>query len=113
MIITNSDLLMKPKERVLKAIQWKEVDRPPVFATLTPHAAKKLSDHQGLPYEEPIDSLLASRASHNDLLVHMGNDCVGIAACYPETDPMMFVSFTSLLISMIPILEHAYNKIQI
>lgn len=88
MIITNSDLLMKPKERVLKAIQWKEVDRPPVFATLTPHAAKKLSDHQGLPYEEPIDSLLASRASHNDLLVHMGNDCVGIAACYPETDPI-------------------------
>ncbi len=81
-------MLMKPKERVLKAIQRKEVDRPPIFATLTPQAAKKLSDHQGLPYEEPIDSLLASRASHNDLLVHMGNDCVGIAACYPETNPI-------------------------
>ena len=88
MIATNSDMLMKPKERVLGAIQRTEVDRPPVFATLTPHAARKLSHHHGLPYEEPINSLLASRASHNDLLVHMGNDCVGIAACYPETDPL-------------------------
>jgi len=79
---------MKPKDRVLDAIDMKEVDRPPIFVTLTPQTGKKMSDHQGLPYEEPINSLLAPRASHNDLLVHLGNDCVGIAACYPDTAPI-------------------------
>lgn len=78
---------MTPKERVLKLINGQEVDRPPVFATLTPQTAKKLSDYLGLPFEEPLDSLLSTRISHMDLLVHLGNDCVGISACAPKDHP--------------------------
>jgi len=78
---------MKPKERVLRVINGDEADRPPIFTTLTPQTAKKLSDHFNLPYEEPLDSLLSTRISHMDLLTHMGNDCVGIAACSPKNAP--------------------------
>lgn len=55
---------MTSRERVLKAINHEQPDRPPIFATLTPHAAKKLSKHLHLPYEEPLDSLLSTRISH-------------------------------------------------
>jgi len=78
---------MNPKERVLRTITGQEVDRPPVFATLTPQTAKKLSDHLNLPYEEPLDSLLSTRISHMNLLTAMGNDCVGISACAPDDHP--------------------------
>lgn len=78
---------MNSKERVLRAINGQEVDRPPVFATVTPQTAKKCSDHLGLPYEEPLDSLLSSRISHMNLLTAMGNDCVGISACSPDDVP--------------------------
>lgn len=78
---------MNGKERTLMALSGKKVDRPPVFANLTPQVARKLSAHLGLPYEEPLDSLLSTRISHMDLLTHLGNDCVGIAACAPRDNP--------------------------
>jgi uroporphyrinogen decarboxylase len=68
-------------------LNGQEVDRPPVFATMTPQAARRVSEHLGLPYEEPLDSLLSTRISHMDLLKHLGNDCVGISACAPSNRP--------------------------
>lgn len=78
---------MNSRERVLKTINREIPDRPPIFATLTPQAAKKLAGSQNLPYEEPLDSLLSTRISHMDLLTHLGNDCVGIAGCAPYNFP--------------------------
>lgn len=78
---------MNSRERVLKAINRENPDRPPIFATLTPQTAKTLSDHLNLPYEEPLDSMLSTRISHMDLLTHLGNDCVGIAGCAPNNFP--------------------------
>ena len=79
--------MMTPKERTLKAINGQEVDRPPVFTTVTPQVARKLSAHLGVPYEDALDSLLSTRISHMDLLTGMGNDCVGISACAPKNHP--------------------------
>ena len=78
---------MNSRERVLKTINREIPDRPPIFVTLTPQAAKKLAGSQNLPYEEPLDSLLSTRISHMDLLTHLGNDCVGIAGCAPYNFP--------------------------
>ena len=78
---------MTSKERVFRAINFQQPDRVPVFATLTPQVAKRLSSHLGLTYEEPLDSLLSTRISHTNLLTHLGNDCVGIAACAPKSKP--------------------------
>ena len=78
---------MNSRERVLKTINRETPDRPPIFATFTPHAAKKMSKSQKLQYEEPLDSLLSTRISHMDLLTHLGNDCVGIAGCAPKNFP--------------------------
>ena len=78
---------MTSKERVLRAVNFQKTDRPPIFATLTPQAAKKLSDYFDLPYEEPLDSMLSTRISHMDLLTYLGNDCVGITACAPYDFP--------------------------
>lgn len=75
---------MNSRERTLKAINHEEPDRPPIFATLTPQIAEKLSKASNLPYEKPIDSLLSTRISHMNLLTYLGNDLVGIAATYPN-----------------------------
>jgi uroporphyrinogen decarboxylase len=78
---------MNNRQRFLTTIQGKEPDRPPVFATLTPQMARRLSDHLGVPYEEPLDSLLSTRISHMELLLKLGNDAVGVAACAPFDRP--------------------------
>ena len=78
---------MNPKERLISTLKREETDRPPLFATVTPQTARKLSDHLGIPYEPPLDSLLSTRISHMDLLTRLGNDCVGIAACAPRDFP--------------------------
>jgi len=75
------------KERLIKTLNHEQPDRPPIFATLTPQTARKLSDFLGFPYEEPIDSLLSTRISHTKLLTHLGNDCVGVAANAPDSAP--------------------------
>ncbi len=78
---------MNYRERVLAAINHIQPDRPPVFTTLTPQMAKLLSNYMDLPFEEPIDSLLSTRISHTGLLTALGNDLVGVAACYPCSYP--------------------------
>ncbi len=78
---------MTQKDRVLAAINRQPHDRPPIFATLTPQMAQRLSAHLGLPYEVPEDSLLSTRISHTRLLTALGNDCVCIAACTPVERP--------------------------
>ncbi|MEN8248859.1 MAG: uroporphyrinogen decarboxylase family protein [Bacteroidota bacterium] len=78
---------MNRRERFLKTINGEVPDRPPIFANFTPQAAKKMSDHLGMPYEEPLDSLLSSRISHTKVLLELGNDAVGIAACAPTNNP--------------------------
>lgn len=78
---------MNSRERVLQTINGKEPDRPPVFATVTPQVAEKLSAYLGMEYEPPVDSMLATRISHTKLLTSLGNDCVGIAVCAPENEP--------------------------
>lgn len=75
---------MNSRERFLQTINRKVPDRPPVFATFTPQVAQKMSAFLNLPYEEPLDSMLSTRASHMDLLVELGNDAVGIATCAPD-----------------------------
>jgi uroporphyrinogen decarboxylase len=75
---------MNSRQRALSAINHKQPDRPPVFATLTPQMAEKLSRALNVPYEKPIDSLLSTRISHIELLTTLGNDFVGIAAVYPR-----------------------------
>jgi uroporphyrinogen decarboxylase len=75
---------MNSRQRTLKAINHVEPDRPPIFATLTPQMAEKLSVALNLAYEKPIDSLLSTRISHMKLLTSLGNDLVGIAAVYPK-----------------------------
>ena len=84
---------MNQKQRTLSAINRQPHDRPPVFATLTPQMAQKLSSHLGITYEELEDSLLSTRISHTKLLTRLGNDCVGIAACTPtERNKSTFVT---------------------
>jgi uroporphyrinogen decarboxylase len=78
---------MNSRERFIKTIKGKIPDRPPLYISLTPQVAKKLSAQFQVPYEAPLDSMLASRASHMDLLVEMGVDAVGIAACIPTNNP--------------------------
>ncbi len=83
---------MKSRDRVLKALNGEETDRPPIFVTLTPEAAQKMSAHLNVPYEEPYDSLLSTRMSHMDLLTKLGNDCVGIAATAPKNSPTVLIN---------------------
>jgi uroporphyrinogen decarboxylase len=78
---------MQPRERFLTTLQRREPDRPPLFATVTPQTARKLSTALDLPYEEPLDSLLSTRISHMHLLTETGNDAAGIAACAPSDRP--------------------------
>ena len=78
---------MNSRERFITTIMGGEPDRPPVFANFTPQVAEKMSKHLGLPYEKPLDSVLSTRISHTDLLLHLGNDAVGTASIAPKNSP--------------------------
>ena len=78
---------MNSRERFITTINGGEPDRPPVFANFTPKVAEKMSIYLGLPYEEPLDSLLSTRISHTNLLLHLGNDAVGTASIAPKNTP--------------------------
>jgi len=80
-------MFMNSRKRFLQTINNKIPDRPPVVATFTPQVAKKMSKYLGLSYEQPLDSMLSTRASHMDLLVELGNDAIVIATCAPDTFP--------------------------
>jgi uroporphyrinogen decarboxylase len=78
------------KLRMIKAMHHEVPDRVPVIANLSPPVAEKLIAFLGLDYDaapfKALNTLISGRASYNDLLVHLGNDCIGIAA-ESITDP--------------------------
>ena len=78
---------MNSRERFLRTINKENPDRPAVFATFTPQIAAKMSKRLGVDYEEPLDSLLSTRISHTELLLKLGNDAIGVAACAPKNAP--------------------------
>ena len=78
--------IMTQRERFLNTLNGKPTDRPPLYVSIVPQLAKRLSDHLGVPYEEPISSLLGSRISFNNMLVGMGVDAIGVAACFPDNN---------------------------
>ncbi len=78
---------MNSKERFITTINGGIPDRPPLYVSVTPQVAKKISRHFGLDFEEPLDSMLSTRASHMDLLVELGVDAAGIATCAPINNP--------------------------
>jgi len=75
---------MTRRERFLNTINGKQPDRPPLYISMVPQLAKRLSYHLGVPYEQPISSLLGSRISFNNMLVGLGVDAIGVAACFPD-----------------------------
>ena len=77
---------MNSRERFLKTIKGEVPDRAPLYVSVTPQVAKKLSTHMQLPYEEPLDSMLSTRASHMDLMATLGADAVGITMCAPTNN---------------------------
>jgi uroporphyrinogen decarboxylase len=79
------------RKRFLQTIYGEIPDRPPLYVSCTPQVAKKLCNHLDLPFEEPLDSMLSTRASHMDLMVHLGADAVGIAACAPTNRPTVIM----------------------
>ncbi len=78
---------MNSRERTLAAINHQQPDRPPIYVSLTPQLAKKLSEALGLPYEPPIDAMESARMSHMGLLAHMGVDIIATAITAPPSAP--------------------------
>ncbi|MEL7588303.1 MAG: uroporphyrinogen decarboxylase family protein, partial [Prolixibacteraceae bacterium] len=78
---------MNSKERFQKTINRAIPDRPPLYVSVTPQVAQKLSVQTGHSYEEPLDSMLSTRASHMDLMVDLGADAVGITVCASANSP--------------------------
>jgi uroporphyrinogen decarboxylase len=73
------------RQRVLKAVNREEPDRVPLFVTITPQVAQRLSRHLRIPeYTEADSPLSQNRISYHELLVELGNDVVGIGACSPD-----------------------------
>ncbi|NOY94812.1 MAG: hypothetical protein GXO81_00255, partial [Chlorobi bacterium] len=78
---------MNSRERTLAAINHQQPDRPPIYVSLTPQLAKKLSEALGLPYEPPVDAMESARMSHMRLLSQMGVDIIGTAVTAPPSAP--------------------------
>jgi len=79
---------MTPRQRVLRALDLKEPDSVPLFITITPQLAEKLSRHLGIETYTRADSPLSqNRISYHELLLELGNDIVGIGACSPNGNP--------------------------
>jgi len=70
---------MNSKKRVITTLKNKIPDQVPVFATLTPQVAEKLSDDMDIPTKVE-DSFLSTRISHTEILLELGNDAIGIGA---------------------------------
>lgn len=76
------------RERVLSTLNLEEPDRVPIFITVTPQVAERLSKRLGIPtYSHPDSPLAENRISYAELLTALGNDIVGIGACSPRDDP--------------------------
>ena len=67
---------------MLEAIRLEEPDRVPLFFTITPQVAARLSPQLGIADYTLADSPLSqNRISYHQLLLPLGNDVVGIGAC--------------------------------
>ncbi len=82
---------MNARERTLAAINHRQPDRPPVYVSLTPQIAEKLSEAYGLPFEPAIDAMESARISHMGLLTEMGADIIAIAPTAPPTAPTIIL----------------------
>ncbi|WP_430817183.1 uroporphyrinogen decarboxylase family protein [Carboxylicivirga sp. RSCT41] len=78
---------MNSKERFQKTINRETPDRAPLYVSVTPQVALKLCNKLNEPYQEPLDSMLSTRASHMDLIAKLGADAVGITVCAPINNP--------------------------
>jgi uroporphyrinogen decarboxylase len=74
---------MNHRERTLAAISHVQPDRPPLYLSLTPQVALKLSQQLGVPFEEPVDAMESARISHPKLLAALGADILAIAPVAP------------------------------
>ncbi len=61
---------MNSKERFQKTIYGENPDRAPLYVSVTPQVAQQLCNTLDEPYEEPLDSMLSTRASHMDLMAN-------------------------------------------
>ncbi|MGL4393059.1 MAG: uroporphyrinogen decarboxylase family protein [Fusobacteriaceae bacterium] len=77
---------MNSRERFINAINKKNVDRPPIVGNLTIQLAEKLAENLKLPVEF-IDSFLATRISHSQILLTLGNDAVIVAGTRAGNHP--------------------------
>jgi uroporphyrinogen decarboxylase len=77
---------MNSRERFMAAINGKTPDRVPVVANLTEQLAEQLSKELGLEVGM-VDSFLATRISHRDILLELGNDAVLIAPTRAANKP--------------------------
>lgn len=77
---------MNSRERFIATINGKEPDRVPVVANLTEQLATKLALELGCEVQME-DSFLATRISHRDILLKLGNDAVLVAATRGRMTP--------------------------
>ncbi len=78
---------MNPRERVLAVLDHNEPDIVPRYVTVTPQLAQGLSDLLGIDSYTVADSPSQNRISYQEILTELGNDVVGIGACYPKDNP--------------------------
>ena len=74
---------MTPKERVIKALNHVQPDRPPIFVSVTPQIGNALNKHFEIENDGLADSFFANRVSYTKALTKLGNDCVCVAIGYP------------------------------
>lgn len=74
---------MNSRERTFAALNHKQPDRPPLYVSLTPQLAEKLSRAASVPFEPPVDAMESARISHMELLIHLGMDIICVAATAP------------------------------
>ncbi|MHB1454364.1 MAG: uroporphyrinogen decarboxylase family protein [Saccharofermentanales bacterium] len=77
---------MNSRERFLAAINGKIPDRVPTVTNLTAQLAEKLAAELGCDVQME-DSFLATRISHRDILLKLGNDAVLVAATRAAAHP--------------------------
>ncbi|MEG1634499.1 MAG: uroporphyrinogen decarboxylase family protein [Rikenellaceae bacterium] len=76
---------MNSKDRFIKALNFEQTDRPPIYCSIVPQLAEKLSTYLHVPLEESIDSPLSgNRISWPELMIKLGSDVVCVASCAPD-----------------------------
>jgi uroporphyrinogen decarboxylase len=81
---------MNSRERFIATINRKTPDRTPIVANLTIQLAEKLAADMDKDVQF-IDSFLATRISHRDILLELGNDAVLVAATRGGKSPTVIL----------------------